>query len=127
MPGYAGTGMAKKINYNQQVRLWEAETVAVGTSSRAVQLTRIEGRSYPWGCAFEIAFSATPGVFQVEAQTAETDQDANYVTVAQLNSVNASFVGRIDLTSGTPFFGKFVRLHMTTLPNAVATSAVVTR
>ena len=127
MPGYSGTGQAKLINYNQQRRLWVAETVAAGASSIAVQLRRIEGQSYPWGCAFEITFSGAPGVFEVDAQTAETDTDANYVTVAQLAAVNASNVGRIDLTAATPFFGKFVRLHMTALANAVTTSGIVTR
>ena len=126
MPAYAA-GLARKINYNQQIRLWTAETVAVGGSSRAVQLTRIEGRSYPFGCAFEIVFSGAPGAFEVDAQVAETDADANYVTIAQLAAVNASNVGRIDLTEATPFYGKFVRLHMTALANGVTTSALVTR
>jgi len=126
MPGYAA-GRAVLLQYNKQHLLWSAETVAAGASSQAVHLRRIEGRSYPWGCAFEVQFSAAPGAFQVEAQAAERDINASYVTIAQLNSANASFVGRIDLTYATPFFGKFVRLSLTSLTNAVNVTAVVTR
>jgi len=126
MPGYAA-GKAFLLQYNKQHRLWSAETVAAGSASQAVQLRRIEGRSYPWGCAIEVQFSAIPGAFACDVQAAEVDRDASYVKVGGIIAVNAGFTGRIDLTSATPFYGKFLRLFMTTLTNAVTTTAVVTR
>lgn len=126
MPPYAGTGKAQKINYNQQMFLWQNEAVAAGQQSLAVQLTRIEGRSYPWGAAVELSFSGPPGVFEVDVQASETDTAGSYVTVAKIQAVNASNVGRADLTPSI-LYAKFLSLNMVSLTNAVNTTALVTR
>lgn len=125
MPGYAGTGLAQMLNYNQQQFLFQKETVPAGTASMAVQLKRIEGMAYPFGASFELVFGGAPGVFEVDIQTADTDQDANYVTINILNSgLNSANVGRLELPL---FWAKYVRAKVITLTNAVSVSVMVTR
>lgn len=126
MPAYPGTGKATLLDYNKQAYFWQAESPVAGTASVAYQLQRVQGNSYPWGCAVEVTFSGAPGTFEVDVQAAETDTDASYISVATITAVNASNVGRADLTPAI-FFGKFVRLFHKTFPNAVTTTALVTR
>jgi len=124
MPGYPGAGKAYLLNENQQYLCWIKEAVAVGESSFAVQLRRNRGNFYPWGVSVELSFSANPGAFQCDVQIADTDADANYITIGSITNVNAGFVGRLDLTTLWP---KFLRLNMVSLANAVNVTAQVTR
>lgn len=127
MPGYAGTGKATLLNYNQQGVFWQNEAVVVTNQSVAFQLERARQSFYPWGAAVEVAFSGAPGAFEVDILAAETDKAANYVKVGSITTVNASNVGRLDLTQQTPFYGKYISLVMVTLTNVVTTTAVVSR
>jgi hypothetical protein len=133
MSGYGGTGKATLLRDNQQMFLFQQDTVAAGMASRAVQLERINRSNYPWGVSFEIYFTdvngnpASPGAFEVDIQTADIDQDSHYCTINALNAagqLNASFVGRIELPN---FWAKYVRAFVKTLTNAVSTSVMVTR
>lgn len=127
MPGYGGKGTAYLLSENQQFILWQGETIAAGganSSSRAVQLNRTRGNFYPWGFAVEVAFGGAPGAFGIDVQVAETDQDANYVTIGTISAVNANNVGRLDVTT---VWAKFVRARVVTLTNAVSITAVLTR
>lgn len=124
MPGYAGAGHAALLRTNQQAFLFNNESVAAGRASIAVQLERIPRASYPFAASFQIKFSAAPGAFEVDIQVADTDNDADYVTVAQLSSVTTGLTARYDMTTLWP---KFVRVFVTTLTNAVNITALVTR
>lgn len=127
MPAYGGKGSAYLLSENQQLVLWQGETIAAAaatSSSRAAQLNRTRGNFYPWGFAVEVAFGGAPGVFGIDVQVAETDQDANYITIGTISAVNASNVGRLDVTT---IWAKFVRARVTTLTNAVSITAVLTR
>jgi hypothetical protein len=125
MPGYAGTGQAKLLYENRQAYLFQNETVANGTASIAYQLRRERGAYYPWGMSLEFTFGAAPGTFEVDVQTADTDDNTHYVTLATLtNGLNSSNVGRIELPS---FWAKFVRVQVVTLTNAVAITVLLTR
>lgn len=124
MPGYPGGGQAGLLRTNQQKFLFNNETVAAGSASIAVQLDRIAHSSYPWGASFQLKFAGSPGVFEFDIQVADTDTDADYITVAQLTSVSTTFVTRYDLTNLWP---KFVRGFVNTLGNAVNTTLLVTR
>lgn len=126
MPGYQ-SGQAKLLRTNQQAFLLNNEVVAAGSASAAVQLDRISHSSYPFGASFMIKFSATPGTFEVDIQTSDTDVDSDYCTISTLNaagSLNASFVGRIELPQ---FWAKFARAYVRTLTNAVNMTVLVTR
>lgn len=124
-PGnYPGQGQAKLINANHQYYLWANHAVPAITASVAVQLERQKSASYPFGAAFEVAFSADPGVFELQIQGAEDDIDSHYVSIGTITAVNASFVGRLDLVEK---YVKFVRGYVASITNSVAVTLKVTR
>lgn len=124
MPGYQGAGNAALLRSNRQAFLFNNETVAAGRASIAVQLERISHSSYPFGASFQVKFDGAPGVFEVDIQVADTDADADYVTVATIAAVSSNNVTRYDMTNLWP---KFVRVFVTSLANAVHTTVLVTR
>ena len=71
-------------------------------------------------CAVEIAFSGAPGTFSANLQTADTDADANYVSIAagaiSSTQMNATNVARIEIAD---VVGHFARILIGTLPNNV--------
>ena len=128
MPGYGSSGQAPLLGEGLQLYLFQSETVSVGESSIGVQLARRPGIFYPWGVSFQIAFSGAPGAFQIDIQTADIDQDSNYVTINALTTgvLNASNVGRVELPN---FWAKFVRVKVVGFANfaTVTLSVLVTR
>ena len=105
------------------------ETIVAGQSSIAVNLQAGSEVMPPPMVTVEIRFSAAPGTFEVDIQEADTDADAFYVlptaTAYTVNTVNATTqVVRVDLS---PTGGKFMRLYVKTLTNAVNMTAKVTR
>ncbi len=125
MPPYTGPAQAKLILENRQVFLFQNETVGAGTSSIACQLRRERGNFYPFGMSLELSFSGDPGAFEVDIQTADTDQNAKYVTINMITAgLNASFTGRVELPA---FWAKYVRAKIVTLTNAVAVTVLLTR
>lgn len=125
MPVYPGNNLATLLYEGYQGQLFVAETLITGVSSIAFRLRRERGSSYPWGAAFQLAFSAAPGAFGVDIQVAETDTDASYVTVDSITAVNTGFTARYDMLSVYP---SYVRARVTAAPaNAVLASMLVTR
>ncbi len=105
-----------------------AETILAGGVSLAINLSPSETNSPPMVCV-EIHFSGAPGVFEIDVQEADTDADAFYILMSNanytINTVNATTQNvRVDLS---PTGGKFMRLFMKTLPNAVNVWAKITR
>ena len=126
-PGiYPGGGQASLLRCNCQQYLWNAQNLVAGTTtSIGVQLERIKsGFFYPWGAAFEVAFSGAPGTFEIDIQFAETDTDKNYVTVGTITAVNTNNVGRYDMPNTV--FPKYVRAFCKTFPNAVTATLLCT-
>jgi hypothetical protein len=126
MPGYQN-GQAKLIRSNQQVEVIVPTDgiITAGVSSAAVQLERISHSSYPWGVSVQVIFSATPGTFEIDVQTSDTDVDGTYVSQsATITTVNAGFVGRVELVN---FWAKFLRVNFKTFPNSVTATVLVTR
>jgi hypothetical protein len=132
---YPGPGLANLLKSNEQQYLFTAATVppnqvaaangSNASASIAVQLERIKSAFYPFGVSFEIGFSASPGVFEVDVQTADQDKDSSFVTISSLTGgLNASNVGRVELPT---FWAKYVRVYVKTLPNPVTITALVTR
>lgn len=124
MPPYPGPGYANLHHTNRQTFLFNNEAIPAGTASIAVQLERISRSSYPWGAAFQLKFSGPPGVFEVDIQVSETENDPDYITVAAIAATSTTNVARFDLTN---IFPKFVRGYVRTLTNAVNTTLLVTR
>lgn len=97
-------------------------------SSIAVCLQSQQGDTPPMVCV-ELHFDAAPGAFEVDIQEADTDADAFYIlpggTAYTINVVNATTQNaRVDLS---PTGGKFMRLFLKTLANAVKVRAKITR
>lgn len=127
-PGlYPGSGKAALLRPGQYVYVLVSQNIAAGQSSIAVQLERTKsGFYYPIGFSAEIAFSATPGSFEVDVQTSDTDQDGYFVTNTKLTSgLNANNVGRIEMTN---YWALFTRLSFSTLTGFTGTvTAKLTR
>lgn len=119
MTAYGGSDLASLLYENRQALVWNNEIVAAGSTSIAVQLRRERGAYYPNGISVEITFSASPGVFEVDVMTSDTDKLANFVQLAAISTVNAAFVGRVELPN---IYAKYVALFMKTSPNAATVS-----
>ena len=105
---------------------WNGETPAVGSSSQQFALPRAPWAAVPQALSVEIVFAGAPGAFEVDAQTADTDADANYVkeTNGAITVVSANNVARLELPSTV---ARFLRLNLVSLTNNVAITARVTR
>lgn len=118
-------GKAESLLPGQQYYILNGTSITSGQSSAAVQIVRIPGTYYPWGVSIEISFSGDPGAFQIDVQTADTDSDTHYVTLASFTTgLNSSFFGRIEIDT---FWAEYLRLNVVTLTNAVTVTALVTR
>jgi hypothetical protein len=125
MPGYPGADQAQLLYENRQAFLFQNETVAAGTASIAYQLRRERGAFYPWGMSLELSFSANPGTFEIDIETADTDDNAHYVTINTLTGgLNTFYVGRLELPS---FWAKYVRAQVVSITNTVAVTILLTR
>jgi len=120
MPKYQ-SGVSDHLQIGKVGVLFDNERIAAGQASTAFSLQRDR---VPFGAAFQVQFSASPGTFQVDIQGSETNDSNSFVTLASISSVNATFAGRYDMIA---FFPKYVRINMTTFPNDVLTKAIVTR
>ncbi len=132
-PGiYPGAGQASLLRANSQQWLFQKQLVTSGQASIALQLERIKmSYYYPFACSFQIFFTdvngapANPGAIDIEVQTSDIDADAQFVNESGLTGgLNASFVGRVQLTLS---WMKFVRVLATTVTNAVYLNVLVTR
>jgi hypothetical protein len=123
---YPGDGQARLLRCAEQATLLYKTNAPAGTASTAVQLERIKAATvYQFGVSFEISFSGAPGNFDVEIQTADTDAESMYVSIAAITSgLNASNVCRVELPS---FWARYVRVKVVVLANPVTTSVLVTR
>jgi hypothetical protein len=104
------------------------EAVVASQASIAVNLQPSESNSPPM-VSVEGRFSAAPGSFSVQVQEADTDADGYYITptnanytVTAVGATNQAF--RIDLS---PTGGKFMRILLASLTNAVNFSCKLTR
>lgn len=123
MPAYvaAATNLKPQGYVGRGATVWAAE--ASGTITASTQLSVHRDPHAPACLSVEIQFSVNPGVFQIDLQTADTDAEINYVTKASLTTgLNASFVGRIEITN---LVATFVRLKKVTVTNACNVTAKI--
>lgn len=105
------------------------EAILAGAASIAVNLQPGNESQPPPMATVEIHFDGAPGVAEIDVQEADTDADAFYITPAAaaytiVPTATGNFNTRADLS---PTGGKFMRLFMKTLPNAVNVWAKITR
>ena len=133
MPAYPGNNLAKELLNNRQGYLWLNEAPPVntypGSLSVAYQLQRINQSFYPWGAAFEVAFSAAPGAFNIYIMGSNTDQGnpspGYYIQLGNISVVNSSNVGRWDMPSN--MWPRYVAAFIAQLTNPVNVTLSVTR
>lgn len=126
-PGiYPGSGQASLLRPGQYCYVLQNSNISAGQSSIALQLERVKtGFFYPIGFSVEVSFASAPGAFEIDVQTADTDQDGFYVkNTALTGGLNTNNVGRIEMVS---YWALFMRLNVVSLTNAVAVTAKVTR
>jgi hypothetical protein len=117
----AGGAHTKPVsNVGRGVAVWNVETPIVGHSSIPIALNRMEG--LPSTFSVEVIFSAAPGAFDIEVQTADTPEDKYFVKKVSLIAVNALFVGRVEVSD---VVAGYVRLKMTARANAVSVTAKI--
>lgn len=119
---YPGPGQAVLLRKNRIAYFFQNEQVGAGLSSVAFQLARIDAnKTGPFGASFQLKFSGPPGIFEVDIQTADVDEDGAYNTINALatGSLNASNQGQIQLPN---IWTKFVRGKIVALSNAVNTT-----
>lgn len=110
--------------------LWSAETVAAGaggvSASRQIALVRRHGEA---GTPFEVSgfFASAPGAFEIDVQVSTDDIDTHYQTVANGNITSVDATNQTFHFDGSTVSGRFLRLLMRTLTNAVACTATVRR
>ena len=102
------------------------ETFAAGIASDRVAIARTPNDSYPSSVSVELIFSGAPGAFEVDLQDSDTDADAYFQSIAgaSLTAVSANNTARLEQI---PLKGKFARLYIKTLTNAVNIAARLTR
>ena len=98
-----------------QLDLWKNEQPAPGTASLPAALAMKEATSLVT-FSIELFFAAAPGVFAVDIEVADTDQDAFYQKLDTLNTVDANNHARNQYVAVE---ANFVRARMTTRTNAV--------
>lgn len=98
-----------------------AEEISVDAASQQVVFHRNE--HFPQAVGLELQFSADPGAFQIDIQTADTDKEEAYVTKVSISEgLNAGFYGRTELHN---VVAKFLRLKLVARANAVNLLATV--
>jgi hypothetical protein len=133
MPAYPGSNLATLLLNNRQGYFWDNETVPAGqypgSLSVAYQLQRINQSFYPWGAAFELTFSGSPGTFEVDIVGANTDNPQNYIQLGKITAVTSYvsgyYTGRWDMPSN--IWVKYVAAYMASLTNPVSVTLQVTR
>jgi NADH/NAD ratio-sensing transcriptional regulator Rex len=92
------------------------ELVTVGEASVSVAIHR--DRLFANSFSVALVFSAAPGTFEIDVQTADYDQAGNYVKEIAITNANLSIGGltaRVELPQNV--VSRFVRLYVVTFPN----------
>lgn len=127
MPNYDTTLQMPSLYPGQIVLAFDAEQPAAPQASKAFAIPTPMIGNHPPAINVDIEFSADPGVFQLDVQEAEEDENASYMTVpsaGSLTTVDANFRSRADIF---PFVGKFIRLNLVSRTNAVNLTARISK
>lgn len=98
-----------------------ADVISAGKRSRAVAIQQA-GPVGLAGISASGEFSGAPGVFEIDVEIADVDQESSYVAAAGavVNTVNANNSWRCDVPS---INAKFARLKIVALANVVTMNA----
>lgn len=142
-PGsYPGPGQASLLRSNCQQWLFQQQQVpangvanAAGanpSASIAVQLDRVKSPYfYPFAFSVQIYFTdvngnrAAPGVFEIDVQTSDFDNDGDFCLDQAMTVVNTT--GQAARQTFTLSWCKYVRVWVKSLANNVYANVMVTR
>jgi len=138
MPAYVQSSASNPITGIRRgdlpVAVWSAESLVSGEFSQALALAIADAYNTAGGqyVRVTLVFSAAPGAFTIQIQTADQDVPANYTnepfggaTPGQITTVGANNSVSISLE---PIVARFIRLYCVTQPaNAVTCTATIMR
>jgi len=127
MPSYSNVLPPLSVGYGESVNVIASTDVIYPAPFKSSQVALAPNfSSGKVRCAVEIAFSGNPGTFQANLQTADTDADADYVSIASGSVANAqmngTWVARLEIAD---VVAHFARIYIGTLPNSVTATAKI--
>jgi hypothetical protein len=122
MPAFDSLANPPAIYPGDSYLAWNNEAPAVGSLSQEVAIAPVPG-STGNSLAIEIAFSAAPGVFEIDLMTADTDVSTDYSQKTVINGVDANNVARAEVSG---VVASFAALQLVALANAVNITAKIT-
>ena len=119
MPQY---GSATPITHStgRPSTVWNAETLTLPAQAKSLAISMKRQPNWPNCVSVELQFSASPGAFAIDVETADTDADAFYVMKASVSALGAGNTARLEMTN---IVAKFMRLKMNSRTNLVAVTA----
>ncbi len=125
MPAYGTQQVPYSIAPGDSVQAITASEQVEGATPYAGERVALAGPLAGRRVRFEIQFGGAPGVFEVDAQEADTDTANAYQTVGSVTQVNANNWCAIDLVD--TISGKFVRPYVKSLANNVTVAVKVSQ
>ena|SRR5579872_206528 len=124
MPAYSNATPPYSIAQGDSVQVWNAEQPAAGgggaSASMRVALTPQPGRK---GFSVNGFFSAAPGVFEIDVQVSDVDNDAQYQTISGGNITTVDGTNNTFHLDAPGVTALFARLLMRSRANAVNVTA----
>lgn len=127
MPSYSNALPPLSVGFGESASVIAATDVIYPAPFKSAQVALAPNfSSGKVRCAVEIIFSGNPGTFAANLQTADTDADANYVSIAAGAIANAqmngTYVARLEIAD---VIAHFARIYIGTLPNNVSATAKI--
>lgn len=127
MPNYSNVLPPLSVGYGESANVIASTDVIYPAPFKSAQVALAPNfSSGKVRCAVEIVFSGNPGTFQANLQTADTDADADYVSIASGSIANAqmngTWVARLEIAD---VVAHFARIYIATLPNSVTATAKI--
>lgn len=125
MPSYSNVLPPLSVGYGESANVIASTDVIYPAPFKSAQVALAPNfSSGKVRCAVEIVFSGNPGTFQANLQTADTDADADYMSIASIANaqMNGTWVARLEIAD---VVAHFARIYIATLPNSVTATAKI--
>ena len=117
-PPYVPPFTPQVLTPGRPITVWASELLATPSTSAQFCIHRQE---FPAILSVDVQFLVDPGVFQIDFQTSDVDDDAHYVTKDSLTGgLNGFFVGRLEVVDIVAKFGRLILVSTTNAANVTA-------
>ena len=125
MSAYQTTGSITGLYPGDSSTVINNEQPASGTASRQVAVAQSPNGGQQ-KLSVQVSFPSAPGAFEIDLQTSDVDNDADYVSEATtITTVNADFTARAEFPQIVALFARL--LTKTQNANGVNCTAIITR